>query len=432
MFNPTNKIYRKATSFIMAAVMSIAYYIPSVKADDENPNGYLEHIENNLDEIKESWYIQPDETFYDTIISSYDSAYNDETTALQISTKEQFAAFTKAVNTGGKNFNRKYVKLMNDIDLEGNGIKVTNRIDYDSMSFTLTISTDGTPTNLWKPIGINPLHSFEGTFDGQFHEVQNMLAVDTNRLGAKAGLFGCCHGATLRNVGVNGQSSSIALSVCSSTSGGLVASCYDGTITNCFASVNTYSTGYWNNERVFSGGLVGISSSNITNCYATGNSYVNDDEYSSFGFAGGLAGVSLGKITSCYAIGCSFSRYCAGGLVGSLEGNNGRIFYCFATGTVSAALTYDEHCGKLIGLIGVGTGYGCSYVAEDSDVWVKRAICPSHFVDITDSGNTTSLKNLTGDVTANLYHLGNGNGFRTDNWSFIEGQFPKLKGFKNN
>ena len=206
--------------------------------------------------------------------------------------------------------------------------------------------------------------AFEGIFDGNDHVI-SYLTVDgsyycgmfgkinsdgivTNlkviNLSVKGidyvgGLVGYQYGGIITNCYSSGVVSSVSNSY--SFAGGLVGNQREGVITNCY-STGTVSVSTTSDEaNSFAGGLVGSQGWNgtISNCYSSVEVVSTSDLSSN---AGGLVGSTGGTIFNCYSTGTvsSISKAnsyavdsCAGGLVGS---TGGTIFNCYSTGTVSS------------------------------------------------------------------------------------------------
>ncbi len=136
----------------------------------------------NVGNTTESSYTEPDSpsgsdaTFFDKGDGSAASPY-------EISSAQQLAYLSDDVR-GGNTYEGKYIKLVQDIDLE----------DYE-----------------WTPIGLGD-NIFKGHFDGSLHTVSNLKITklhvyeakyaQSTKLDALAGLFGRCEDATIKNLTV--------------------------------------------------------------------------------------------------------------------------------------------------------------------------------------------------------------------------------------
>ena len=190
--------------------------------------------------------------------------------------------------------NAEQLQAMNN-NLNGNYV-LGNNIDMTGFAFT--------------PIGSADT-SFNGIFDGNGYEVQN-LTID-NSTGDYQGLFGyigIC--GEVMNVGVSG-------SIKADYRVGSVAAYNAGTITNCYSTVAVTGT-----SPV--GGVVGYNKGNITNCYNTEN--VSGSEY-----VGGVAGTNHGTITNCYNTGDVIGDQYVGSVAGYSNSQEtiSNCYYCTDT-----------------------------------------------------------------------------------------------------
>ena len=250
--------------------------------------------------------------------SWYDATKTDYT----ISNVSELLAFANLVNgTDGKtatNFAGKTVKLENDIDLSGIGN--------------------------WTPIGMDPDHPFNGTFDGQGNTISNLTVNSDAEL---VGLFGYVIGevvedvdsGSVKNLAVSG--SVTAPSRNSSYIGGIVGIII-GSIENCSFSGSVTGNGY------SVGGVVGMAIGEISKCsnFASvgGNGYC----------VGGIVGSAV-NVRYCYNQGnIATGRGVAmvGGIAGGIatEGSDASVYSCYSTGTVSAT-GGDAIVGAVVGTI---------------------------------------------------------------------------------
>lgn len=183
-------------------------------------------------------------------MNNYNSIYNSEENALEISSKEKLEAFAKSVNSG-KSFENKYIKLTEDIDLDGTKPEITqvdDSINNDgSTKFKIVIN--GELKNVWYPIGNLVSNPFKGNFNGNNHQIKNMVTLD-DYSNIYAGFFGYVSGGEIKNLGI---------------------------------SENSYTISY----SSYIGGLAGRNDESISNSYATGNIYVSSPSSAS---VGGLVG----------------------------------------------------------------------------------------------------------------------------------------------
>ena len=209
-----------------------------------------------------------------------------------IETAEQLAQLATFVNANDGDYNDKFYKLANNIDLssfqEGEG---------------------------WEPIGLTPEIYFKGVFDGN-NKIITGLFIDNTSL-VNVGLFGYIAGATIKNLGV--VNANLTHSNAADTSTGIIVG-YNSSAANV---INCYSTG----------SVTSASTGGNTNC-------------------GGIAGQNFNYVLDCYSMASvnvtdtNNSTY-VGGIVGSSM--FGRIANCYSTGLVSATSTGTAYVGGIAG-----------------------------------------------------------------------------------
>lgn len=222
----------------------------------------------------------------------------------------KLTALQKQVNENGFSYTGKWFRLTNNIDLNN---------------------------ELWTPIGVDALHSFGGSLDGNGMTISG-LKVETN--GAWAGLFGSVRGTygvpmtmrdlTLKNGSVKFTSSG------TSCSGGLVAIVEGETaleLRNVVAENLTVSGGIFG-----SGGLLGRGRVAMTNCHNRGGSVTGK-------YAGGLAGMGYSNLQDHVLAGCTNSakvvgKRTAGGMTGNETHSYGSYTDCTNSGSISATQGY--------------------------------------------------------------------------------------------
>jgi hypothetical protein len=291
-----------------------------------------------------------------------------------------------------------YVRLMNDLDLDGQDLN---------------------------PIGTDPTQPFEGSFDGQGHTVRNPsmnlpegdfvglfgyvgpdgridnLRVDTLEISGRyyvGGLAGYSQGLVIdchadgrvmgRRDSIGGlvgdnehgtilQSSASGLVDGVEYVGGLVGDNHQGVIVRCRSAGTVHGVG-------IVGGLAGHNdgtiSASFSNKSVTGHSLV-----------GGLVGDhSYGLLESCYATGPVLGN----GIVGGLAGYHiwGVIRQCYSAGTVIGS----DPAGGLV-------GYSFSGITQDC------------FWDIQSSGQVLSTDGI-GKTTAEMKTLST---FTSASWDFV-------------
>jgi hypothetical protein len=296
----------------------------------------------------------------------------------QICTEEQLKLLASYVNEGyGNTTSGVYYKLMNDIDLSGNGN--------------------------WLPIGyysgFNDIVYFQGNFDGNDKVVRNITI--RRPLEESVGLFGRCLDATIENLGIENcdLDGGNYGGTYGGYVGGLAGAISNSTISNCYAAGSLVGSGsyvaglvgYSNNSIIINcytagnvsgnshvGGLVGFNNyhSTISNCYATGN--VNGGNY-----VGGLVGYTYNysNISNCYS---TNNVYGTNGTVGGLVGRNmqySTISNCYSTGNIKGD-------GHYVGGL-VGYNYNRSVIRN----------CVAANDSVISTINTTYINRLTGGTS---------------------------------
>ena len=380
-------------------------------------------------------------------ITGYFTGGGTESDPYQISTVDDLENLALDVNNG-VNFDGKYFKLMNDLDLAGS---------YRN----------------WSPIGSDmrtyndnaaDTYKFNGIFDGNGKTIRHLSnsagygTVDSDGHYAFVGqyymgLFGYIgSGGTVKNLNLT----DVSLNGYAYYVGGIAGEC-DGVIDHCNVSGSIQTRGYTTDmHQVSVGGIVGAGVGSklvISNCSAagqigsaaylvgpTGDSYVgayyaggvagmvliNDDgetvyytggqaglvTNSSFsgdvlksGYSsGGLIGVNYATVTNCHTEGSvQSSGTLTGGAAGLIGYNRaGLIENCYSTSTVTSS-------GGAAGFIGVND-YLYFYTADDQT--------HAHYI-----GGTIRNCYSTGQVTCNSNN-GNGScmasGFLTSNSGTLE------------
>lgn len=184
-----------------------------------------------------------------------------------IATAPQLAYLAQITNADedGSLTKEKFFKLTADIVLNRDVLKVDG-------------SPNGTPKNIWTPIG-ESAHRFFGNFDGGKHRIYGPYMPNSQSISYK-GVIGYCEGATIHDLCV----------VDGFTSGG---------------SAN--------------GLVVGLADgSTISRCYASGCAEAGSS-------AGLIAGINVrGMIEYCYSNGYVVSTYSHGGIVGEIGSGNAK------------------------------------------------------------------------------------------------------------
>ena len=258
-----------------------------------------------------------------------------------ISNASQLRWFASQVNDNGKN--SICAQLTNDIDL--------NNVE-------------------WTPIGQYARSAYNGTFDGQYHEIKNLKI--TGSSSNHYGLFGVVGTGTVKNLTVSGA---VTISGSGSSTygiGAIVGSLNStGTIENCINKATVSG----NNNTAGIVGYMSNSNGTVTTCANTG-------KISGSNNVGGIVGQFYGKgaIDHCYNTGdITAAVNKAGGIVGYLYASSSyyknTVSACYSTGKVagtnSAAVignvynTSYSTLGKLFFLEGAGTDSNA--VAKTSD-----------------------------------------------------------------
>lgn len=316
--------------------------------------------------------------WYDNCYTEGDTSwYSDDQSAFTINTADELAGFAKLVTLDNVDFKGKTVLLGSDIDLSevcgaGSGVS-------------------------WLPIGhrIPTYGSFQGTFDGQGHDISN-LYIDLNMSGV--GLFGYVDGADVGDFTVSGEVTG------TSNVGGVIAYCSNSDLHDIESSVDVEATanasngnaggvvGYSmtaygkdctytslvNKGRVkgtnyYTGGVIGFlgtsdTTVDVSKCANLGDVSV-DHNGSGGGEAnhavGGVIGATTGdygtfNITECFNSGSvsGGSLKSAGGIAGYLGGGSSSLAGCYNTGSVSG----DNNAGGIAGYLGSqGGSLQCTY-----------------------------------------------------------------------
>ena len=270
-----------------------------------------------------------------------------------IETAEELAYLAQITNedADGSLTRDKYFKLTADI--------VLNR-DVLNDDFTL----NGTPANVWQPIG-EPNHKFFGNFDGGKHRIYGPYMPNPQQLNYN-GVIGFCDGATIHDLCV----------------------------------VDGYTKGGSANGLV-----VGqAANSTISRCYASGRA----EGGSSAGLIVGLS--QKGMIEYCYSNGYVVASYSHGGIVGEIS--SGTTQNCFSVVTLGSGY----YCGSCVGRL---NGGNVSNVYNDNDV------CKTTPVGRTESNSTTKdCQGLTTKVMKKASFLE----LLGEPFEYVEGNYPWIPG----
>ena len=263
-----------------------------------------------------------------------------------ISNASQLRWFASQVNDNGKN--SICAQLTNDIDL--------NNVE-------------------WTPIGQYARNAYNGTFDGQYHEIKNLKI--TGSASNHYGLFGVVSTGTVKNLTASGE-----VSVTSNNSSYGIAAIVgqlggSGTIENCINKATV--TGNYNTAGIV--GYMSNSNGTVTSCVNTGN-------ISGSNSVGGIVGQFYGKgtVAHCYNTGditAAVSK--AGGIVGYLYASSSY------KNTVSACYSTDKVTGTSSSAAMVGSIYNTSYSTLDKLFFLEGE---SRTDSNAESKNSDELKAL--------------------------------------
>ncbi len=343
--------------------------------------------------------------------------------ALQITTAAQLAEIAVLVNAGRlesfllNGIGNVSLKLMNDLDLSAYGQ------DYNGGKG-------------WQPIGgyiNNRVMPFKGSFDGNGYTISGLYINDSSR--DYVGLFGMIESATIQNLNLRAVSVSAKSNV-----GSIIGNASgSGEITTCRVSGSVSGV-----SNV--GGIIGSTYSmtpkySMSRCSFEGS--VSGDVSVSGNLIGGLAGTAKDlTIVHSYASAPVSGNENVGGLVGKLEGGNGKLQNCYAIGNVIgkssvgglAGLPYSssiENCVALnSGVEATGT-YGGRVTGQNYNGTLSGNAAFSGMV-VTVNGSTKTITSDAASVdgadvaAADLKADGNiGGRFTAANgWTVENGKLP--------
>ena len=289
------------------------------------------------------------------------------------------------------------INSANDLRLLAYNVANEEVDGYAGCYFILTRDISLSDTASWLPIGYftetgdsEPM-PFKGNFDGQGYRIYNLKISDTTQ--DYAGLFGCLHGATIKNMTVDGQvnaNSKAAILAgeindsviqnCTSLGqvrgvgaiGGIAGEAYDSVILECTNTAGVLGgTDAGAEEEAFAGGICGSAhTSFISDCTSD-----TTDSYSALyseGYVGGIAGnIYETEVYNSYVegkVGSTSADY-IGGLIGRMQSGqvkNGRF-----AGTIGASTSSTlKTAGLFVGYIEGGTielGDDLAYLFTDSE-----------------------------------------------------------------
>ncbi len=235
---------------------------------------------------------------------------------------------------------------------------------YSDKYYLLTADLD-LDNRPWTPIVnyFDNVHRFTGDFDGNDHIISNLsigTAAAPSTTVPNAGLFGYVYGGSLHNLGVVDAA---IYSAINGSSVGALSAVVDGNASDESAVTNCYATGIVSGgaNYGYAGVLIGsFSYGSISNCYSAGSVFGGTNAN-----AGGLTGSVMGDnatVSNCYST-CGVTALGIDAAVGGLSGNvYGSVAFanCYSTGNVSSGSAI--YTGSFIGYCsGGGTQTHCYY-----------------------------------------------------------------------
>lgn len=243
--------------------------------------------------------------------------------------------------------------------------------DFSGYYFTLTdnIDLNGSENNQWKPIGINNVLDFNGTFDGNNHTISGLF-IKLNSNEYNQGLFGYIgNQGSVKNLTVTGE-----VTVTNQLAAG-IAGANHGKIINCHSTVNV--TGITSSTTI--GGVVGGNYNTVEKCTYTSGTVSNTNDY----YTGGISGLNQGTITNCYNSGNVIGYNTVGGITGN---NINLVKNCYNSGDVSGETSVGELVGNSFGTVinsyyfsekeetdRYGTGKTASQFASGEVAWLLNS-----------------------------------------------------------
>ena len=322
-----------------------------------------------------------------------------EEEAYEINCIEDLCALSNSCNNG-TNYDRKYIKLMVDLDFKSDLSYVNGKIAVEgnipSCSSVDELKNILTTGEGFYPIGFkNGIH-FYGNFNGKYHEITNLYENFENDGSIYAGLFGdAFRGAKIQNITVEGEISSRCLA------GGIAASGSGATFINCINRVDVEGTA----NDVDVGGICGHS-------YDSGT-FINCANY--------------GEI-----IGGRFNA----GILGWDWGKKSKIYNCINANKASASILrniYKDGAIQIFNTINTGN---CTSVVVGSINQIQN--CFNLKSSVSSLGNDkiieydeTKMKSeeFVNELNSFIETKGNGSNIDTTGWAkwiYNENDFPTL------
>lgn len=307
-------------------------------------------------------------TYELTLRTPYSGGDGTEANPYKISSADELASLSELVN-GGQNYEGKYFKLTEDIDLKGRE---------------------------WKPIGKEYGDgSFSGSFDGGGHSISNMNVNDIDN----GGLFG-----TVKKASVIQNIRLLSPTVNARQFGGaLIGWCENvELIKNCYAENIICSVDAKDTIMNAAGGLVGMAAKlvKMENCH------VKNAKVTGLKDVGGLLGSASSnpgkaiQINKCSATECTIiasGKWGHGGLIGTQYAGALTLEGCYTTGTIDSGTKGDNSQNENNIAAGalIGQGRGHSHM-DYPDYLVTMVGCYSTIVIQSDAPEEKySLRGVT-------------------------------------
>jgi hypothetical protein len=369
-----------------------------------------------------------------------------------ISTAEELARLAFFSNRRDTAFSNKHYRLIADIDLSEYGENFNEGRG-------------------WIPIGIglSPLGSFQGVFDGNNHAITGLF-INDNTL-TRTGLFGFTTGPVknLRLIDVDIRGGGIVGAI-TGIAGGPIINCYssgtvsgtgsaggiagssattqreEAVIINCHSSCRVSGIGQV-------GGIIGNAWHDVVNCRFTGvvsgtqqvggivgdafrvhiiNSYSTDSVIGTGSFVGGVVGNARGSyITNTYASGVVVGNWNVGGISGMFSDNNrGRNDYGTNNAVLSPEVRGNSQVGRVAGNRASGQ-FGETFLSGNRALntltnisgttdWEQKT---HDALDGADMSATDALTPAFWTTASNWQ----GSAWDTTFWIFENGKHPTLK-----
>ena len=355
-----------------------------------------------------------------TIAEKFDSGSGTTSDPYLIATPAQLAYLAKLVNEGNTNYNSKCYKLIKDINLNNQNWTPIGSFCYWNYGKYDKTSND---------------YTFQGTFNGNKHTISNLkITQPTSSEHQYFGLFGYAINAKISYVNITNLD--ISLNVTTSVLvGGIVGKIteHSSSISYCSVTgnINIISSTY----GVTSGGIVGTSDDlTVSNCVAHCNVTVKGSKAS---YGGGLVGSfsyadpgNTPKIKNCIATGdvsCETTSTTANAVAGGLVGSFGS--YCnttnsVATGNVTGKCTWNAYVGGLFGSFGLysATVTNCYYYSGQTITYTDRS--GTFNTANTIKGTSCTLTNLNTKTFYTSTLAFSATNWNFDNLDFANGKVP--------